>query len=200
MRRSWNVEAALDSHVSINLSSSDASRRSSLELNSPPPPYSFENLESSGKIVLLYVGRISWEKNLRLLVEAARGLQVASEDGARPACQLVFVGEGPSRPELEAICAKYELDAIFMGFRGGDELATCYASADIFTFPSWTETFGQVVLESLASGLPVVGLRAEGVCDLGTWFFFQAFETVSNFRSLILKSQRRRNWSITRSR
>ncbi|KAL8279033.1 hypothetical protein RQP46_008491 [Phenoliferia psychrophenolica] len=127
-----------------------------------PPPYS----PNESKIVLLYVGRISWEKNLRLLVEAARGLEVASDDGMRPACQLVFVGDGPSRPELEVLCASYGLDAVFMGYRKGEELAAAYASADIFTFPSWTETFGQVVLESLASGLPVVGLRAEGVCDL----------------------------------
>lgn len=84
---------------------------------------------------MLYVGRISWEKNLRLLVEAFRGLQVA--DVGRRACKLVFVGDGPSRPELEQLCASYNLDAVFMGYRKGDELAACYASADIFAFPSW---------------------------------------------------------------
>ncbi|KAK4703594.1 hypothetical protein P7C70_g2618, partial [Phenoliferia sp. Uapishka_3] len=177
LRRSWGAEPSLPS---------TPPRRSSLDRTLTPtpnpPPYS----STASKIVLLYVGRISWEKNLRLLVEAARGLQVASQDGTRPACQLVFVGDGPSRPELEAICTKYGLDAVFMGYRKGEELAAAYASADIFVFPSWwvysflcsgrgalptiilfrTETFGQVVLESLASGLPVVGLRAEGVCDL----------------------------------
>lgn len=86
---------------------------------------------------MLYVGRISWEKNLRLLVEAFRGLEVASVDGARPACQLVFVGDGPARVELEALCASYGLGAVFMGYRKGEELAAAYASADIFAFPSW---------------------------------------------------------------
>ncbi|KAK4051979.1 hypothetical protein OIO90_004509 [Microbotryomycetes sp. JL221] len=118
------------------------------------------------KVVMLYVGRISWEKNLRLLVEAFRGLEKPSQDGSRPACKLVFVGDGPARSELEQRCRAYGLDAVFMGYRKGHELAACFASADIFAFPSWTETFGQVVLESLASGLPVVGLRAEGVSDL----------------------------------
>lgn len=134
---------------------------------------------------MLYVGRLSWEKNLRLLVEAFRGLQHSSKDGSRPACQLVFVGDGPARCDLEALCAGYGLSAVFMGYRKGEELAAAFSSADIFAFPSWyvipspvsfhpfsypvfcrTETFGQVVLEALASGLPVVGLRAEGVCDL----------------------------------
>lgn len=151
-------------------------------VDSDSPPAYVESI-STEKVVLLYVGRISWEKNLRLLVEACRGLEKA--DGTRPACQLVFVGEGPSRPELEVLCRSYGLDAIFMGYRKGEELAAAYASADIFAFPSWyvelppldssrllicggcrTETFGQVVLEALSSGTPVVGLRAEGVCDL----------------------------------
>ncbi|KAM0786340.1 hypothetical protein ACM66B_001812 [Microbotryomycetes sp. NB124-2] len=138
LRRSWGAEP-------INATSSD---------------------DVEGKIVMLYVGRISWEKNLRLLVEAFRGLERASTDRSRPACKLVFVGDGPAKSELEQLCQSYGLDAVFMGYRKGQELAACFASADIFAFPSWTETFGQVVLESLASGLPVVGLRAEGVCDL----------------------------------
>jgi glycosyltransferase involved in cell wall biosynthesis len=54
----------------------------------------------------------------------------------------------------------------FMGYLSGEALATAYASADVFAFPSYTETFGQVVLEAMASGLPVVGLYSEGVCDL----------------------------------
>lgn len=87
--------------------------------------------------MLLYVGRISWEKNLRLLVEASRGLQKPSAHGTIPGCQLIFVGEGPARSELESICEDYGLDAIFLGFQQGKELATTYASADIFVFPSW---------------------------------------------------------------
>ena len=113
LRRSWTAERPL---------ASTPPRRSSLDTSTPPrspPPY----YPSESKIVLLYVGRISWEKNLRLLVEAARGLEVASADGSRPACQLVFVGDGPSRPELEVLCASYGLDAVFMGYRKGEELA-----------------------------------------------------------------------------
>ncbi|SCZ87612.1 BZ3500_MvSof-1268-A1-R1_Chr2-2g05078 [Microbotryum saponariae] len=168
LRQSWSAEpesSRLSSSSSDSISSSFASPRSSLD--SSPPSYSSSVARSpQSKVVLLYVGRISWEKNLRLLVEAFRGLEKPSTDGTRPACQLVFVGDGPSRPELENLCAQYGLGAVFMGYRKGEELAAAYASADIFAFPSWTETFGQVVLESLASGLPVVGLRAEGVCDL----------------------------------
>ena len=67
--------------------------------------------------------------------------------------KLVFVGDGPARAELEGICAKKGYDATFMGQRVGEDLARCFASADVFAFPSFTETFGQVVLEALASGL-----------------------------------------------
>ena len=118
--------------------------RSSLDLvlgpAASPPPYSFRAAtpyDTGSKVVMLYVGRISWEKNLRLLVEAFRGLEVASVDGARPACQLVFVGDGPARGELDALCESYGLGAVFMGYRKGEELAAAYASADIFAFPSW---------------------------------------------------------------
>src|SRR2546421_3988019 len=58
------------------------------------------------------------------------------------------------------------LPVTFTGYLQGEELASAYASADVFAFPSLTETFGQVVLEAMASGLPVAGLLAEGVCDL----------------------------------
>ena len=85
-------------------------------------------------------------------------------DGKRP--KLVFVGDGPARAELERICNEKGHDATFMGQRVGEELAQCFASADIFAFPSFTETFGQVVLEALASGLPVIGLDAQGTRDL----------------------------------
>lgn len=127
LRQSWGAEPA----------SLSPSRRSSLDSPSSPPPYTSASSMNSpdSKIVLLYVGRVSWEKNLRLLIEAARGLDKA--DGDRPACQLVFVGDGPARPELESLCKKYAIDAVFMGYRKGQELAAAFASADIFAFPSW---------------------------------------------------------------
>lgn len=109
-------------------------------------------------LVILYVGRLSWEKNLSLLLHAYSLLP------SRP--KLVFVGDGPARADLTAHCEKHGYDALFTGHLSGPALAAAYASADVFAFPSFTETFGQVVLEALASGLPVVGLDAEGTRDL----------------------------------
>ena len=79
--------------------------------------------------------------------------------------QLLIIGEGPSRIDLEAALAGASNYA-FTGLKTGEELATLYASADIFAFPSVTETFGQVVLEAMASGLPVLGFDSPGVRDL----------------------------------
>jgi glycosyltransferase involved in cell wall biosynthesis len=114
------------------------------------------------KTVVLYVGRISWEKNIRLLIEAFKLLP----NSVRANAKLVFVGDGPARGDLTRLCQRYKLDAAFMGHQKGKRLAAMYASASVFAFPSFTETFGQVVLEALASGLPVVGLHAEGTSDL----------------------------------
>lgn len=111
------------------------------------------------KVVLLYVGRVSWEKNLRLLVQAYRGMNHEHS-------HLVIVGDGPASAEMQQELAG--LPVTFTGYLRGEALAAAYASADVFAFPSRTETFGQVVLEAMASGLPVVGLFSEGVCDLVT--------------------------------
>ena len=97
--------------------------------------------------VVLCVGRLAAEKNLGTLLTAYRAMcQV--EPGAR----LVLVGDGPQRAELQRLCPQ----AHFAGVRRGDDLAAHYASADVFLFPSMTETFGNVVPEAMASGLPVV--------------------------------------------
>lgn len=117
---------------------------------------------AESKTVILYVGRISWEKNIRLLIEAFKLLPLNVQNNAK----LVFVGDGPARGDLTRLCKKHNLDATFMGHQKGKRLAAMYASSSIFAFPSFTETFGQVVLEALASGLPVVGLHAEGTSDL----------------------------------
>jgi glycosyltransferase involved in cell wall biosynthesis len=109
------------------------------------------------KIVLLYAGRISWEKNLRVLAQAYRTL-----DHKR--CHLVIVGHGPAFAEIQEELA--DVPVTFTGYLQGEELATAFASADVFAFPSRSETFGQVVLEAMASGLPVAGMLSEGVCDL----------------------------------
>lgn len=98
---------------------------------------------------LLYVGRVSKEKNLELLVSAFRSL---IEDGTQ--AYLVVVGDGPYRETMEK--ALEGTPSIFLGYREGEDLAAIYASCDAFVFPSVTDTFGNVVLEAQASGLPVV--------------------------------------------
>lgn len=105
--------------------------------------------------VFLYVGRLAAEKRVDLLSEAIRGL---------PNSRLVFVGDGPFRTELQRRC--HGLPVHFTGYLKGADLATAYASADAFVFPSDTDTFGQVIQEAMASGLPVVGARSGGTLDL----------------------------------
>lgn len=107
------------------------------------------------EVVILYVGRLAAEKRLDVIAEALPSLKRA---------RLVLVGDGPARPALERRFRG--LPAHFTGFKRGRELSEAYASADVFVFPSDTDTFGQVVQEAMASGLPVVGARAGGTLDL----------------------------------
>lgn len=102
-----------------------------------------------GTMVLLYVGRISREKGLELLVDAFREVV---DDGA--AIALAVIGDGPYREEMEAALCGYP--TLFTGYLAGEQLQMGYASADLFVFPSATDTFGNVVLEAQASGLPVI--------------------------------------------
>jgi glycosyltransferase involved in cell wall biosynthesis len=102
--------------------------------------------------VLLYVGRVSKEKDLQLLAE----IFVPLQKKAGP-FTLAIVGEGPYRPELEKLLPR----AIFTGILAGRELGIAYASADMFVFPSTTDTYGNVVVEAMAAGLPAA------VSDIG---------------------------------
>jgi glycosyltransferase involved in cell wall biosynthesis len=97
--------------------------------------------------VLLHVGRLAPEKNVHLVFEAYRAIQARM-----PRARLVVIGEGP----LKARLREAHPGVLFLGQRRGAELAECYASADIFLFPSLTDTFGNVVLEAMASGLLVI--------------------------------------------
>ncbi len=97
--------------------------------------------------VVLCVGRLAAEKNLGTLLAAFDVMRRVN-----PAVRLVLVGDGPERAALQARCP----DAIFVGVRRGQDLAAHYASADLFAFPSITETFGNVVPEAMASGLAVL--------------------------------------------
>lgn len=107
--------------------------------------------------LLLYVGRLSAEKEIdrvRPVLEAI------------PGARLALIGDGPHRAELETLFAGTA--TLFVGYLRGIELATAYASADAFIFPSRTETLGLVLLEAMAAGCPVVAARAGGIPDIVT--------------------------------
>ncbi len=102
---------------------------------------------SDQDLVLLYVGRIAGEKNMELAMAAYRRLRNSDER-----VRMVLVGDGPELPHIKE---QYP-EIICCGMRRGDDLATHYASGDVFLFPSKTDTFGNVVTEALSSGLAVV--------------------------------------------
>ena len=143
-----------------------------------------------GSVVLLYVGRVSREKGLEMLVEAFKELV---DSGS--AIALAVIGDGPFREEMEAALSGYP--ALFTGYLAGEQLQRGYASADLFVFPSATDTFGNVVLEAQASGLPVIvsneGGPRELMIDGETGVVFRAGSTgdlVSAIRFLASDPQR----------
>jgi len=110
-------------------------------------------------IKALYAGRVSVEKNTTLLENAWKIIRRRCEDRGMEV-ELIVVGDGPDRARLEKSLSPF--GARFLGYRHGEELATLYASADLFMFPSVTDTLGQVVLEAQASGLPAIVSTAGG--------------------------------------
>jgi glycosyltransferase involved in cell wall biosynthesis len=112
---------------------------------------------TNGQIRLLYVGRISREKDLDILADAFRRLR---NDGLP--VQLFVVGHGPYSEKF----ARSLPEAVFTGYLTGRALATAYASADIFVFPSTTDTFGNVILEAQSSGVPVIVSDSGGPKEL----------------------------------
>lgn len=125
------------------------------------PVFADRNLKNhwspEGNPVALFTGRLVKEKDVETLLEAHRILRKR-----KVSYKLVFVGDGPMRGQIE----KEAPDTFLAGHLQGDQLSRAYASADIFVFPSTTESFGNVVLEAAASGLPVIGASEGGVGDL----------------------------------
>jgi glycosyltransferase involved in cell wall biosynthesis/predicted metal-dependent phosphoesterase TrpH len=117
-----------------------------------------ELLGPDGEILLLSVGRLSTEKRIGVLLDA---FALATRE--RRDVRLVIAGDGPARRELEHTAP---VGTTFVGEITGDALAELYASADAFCFPSTTDTFGQVLLEAGASGLPVIAANAGGAGEL----------------------------------
>ncbi|HEU0251267.1 MAG TPA: glycosyltransferase [Solirubrobacteraceae bacterium] len=113
---------------------------------------------SCSPLFVLYAGRITKEKGVELLVDSF-------SDARRrdPRLHLVLAGGGP---EQERVAERLGEHATFLGWLHGDELARAYACADVFLFPSQTDTFGQVILEAQASGVPVLAVDAGGPATL----------------------------------
>ncbi len=107
------------------------------------------------RTLLMYVGRVSPEKQIDRLYPIMK---------AFPQVRLAIVGDGPSRADLEKKFAG--TDTVFTGYLKGEDLAAAYASGDIFTFTGDKETFGNVVVEAMASGKPVIAPNSGGVTDL----------------------------------
>ncbi len=109
------------------------------------------------KVLVAFVGRVVLEKGIDVFAEAV-SLAAAKE----PKIKALVVGEGPERPRFEDMLR----GGVFTGYLQGADLARAYASADVFFNPSITETFGNVTLEAMASGLPSVCARASGSLSL----------------------------------
>ena len=103
--------------------------------------------------IILYVGRLTWEKDLRTLINIYKLLTDQKNN-----FKMVIVGDGPAKCELESFMP----EALFTGHLEGKELSTAYASSDVFLFPSSTESFGNVTIEAMASGLVSVVANSGG--------------------------------------
>lgn len=108
---------------------------------------------------VIYVGRVAKEKDLDILPEVWRLVQIEI-----PSAVLVIVGDGPYMNELKLQMKNYHV--IFTGFMKGEALYQAFASSDVFVFPSTTDTFGNVVIESLASGCPAIVSNIGGPKDI----------------------------------
>mgnify|MGYP000283051785 CR=1 FL=1 len=111
----------------------------------------------SDETVLVYLGRLAAEKNLQVLFDAFEKLPADSS------CRLLVIGDGPLGDRLRS---RADERIVFVGYRRGLELARMLAVGDLMVFPSVTDTFGNVMLEGMASGLPVLGFNVPGPRDV----------------------------------
>ena len=111
----------------------------------------YQNTDS----LLIYVGRLSAEKQIERIKPVLDNI---------PGACLALVGDGPYRGQLEKIFENTKTN--FIGYLSGEELASAYASGDVFLFPSSTETLGLVLLEAMAAGCPVIGANKGGIPDI----------------------------------
>jgi len=133
-----------------------------VDTNSFKPEYRNQNMRAkllgnhpdTGSL-LIYVGRLSAEKQIERIKPVLEKIPDAS---------LALVGDGPYRNQLEKIFENTKTN--FVGYLAGEELASAYASGDIFLFPSSTETLGLVLLEAMAAGCPVIGANKGGIPDI----------------------------------
>jgi glycosyltransferase involved in cell wall biosynthesis len=110
------------------------------------------------KLAILYVGRFAAEKDMDVFIDTAKMLNEKYEDKIH----FVMVGDGPMKKDIVKSDFK---NVTFTGFLQGEELSKVYASSDIFLFPSSTETYGNVILEAMASGLPTVACKKGGIFE-----------------------------------
>tara|TARA_B100000963_G_scaffold243495_1_gene213175 strand:+ start:2969 stop:4099 length:1131 start_codon:yes stop_codon:yes gene_type:complete len=172
----WELLKAAHNQALLNLCTSTAMvseleskgiRRTALwqrgvDTNSFKPEYRNENMRKkllgnfpdTGSL-LIYVGRLSAEKQIERIKPVLEKIPDAS---------LALVGDGPHRNQLEKIFENTKTN--FIGYLAGEELASAYASGDIFLFPSSTETLGLVLLEAMAAGCPVIGANKGGIPDI----------------------------------
>lgn len=144
-------------------------------------------------VVAIFVSRLAAEKNIPLAIEAFERIKQH-----HPEVACVFVGDGPERAKLE----KNHPDYIFAGMQQGEDLAKHYASADLFVFPSVTETFGNVVTEAMASGLVTLAYDYAAprrfINDSGNGFLTQ-FENEQTFLESVDRAlNSRENWPAIR--
>src|SRR5690606_24068069 len=127
------------------------------------PNYSQEKIREKynikEKYILSFVSRLAPEKDIGTLLKIANQLP----DDLKEDVRWLVVGDGPSKEEM---MAEAPSNMTFTGFLSGKDLASVYSASDLFVFPSATETFGNVVIESLASGTPVIGAKSGGVKNL----------------------------------